>query len=394
MKLRKGRQLVATVLALAASSAAMATGAHAVTVPPSQLTSGQRLAVGQELMSPNQYFRFVMQGDGNVVLYDKANHAMWASNTANKGGNRLIMQGDGNLVLYTAANKPIWASNTANHAGAAVRMQDDGNVVVFRGSTPLWASQTSATCEAGEVCFYDNNTATGFADYDTRALSIANYGTAKFHNGVALNDHVSSIFNNSDAKICFFTDANFTGSSFCMDPHTKNTALGGFDNQLSSHRIQTVQQNVVDWANKIAAGGATPDHALFQSLYPWAGGHVPPYIEGGGWGPKPGPNNGGIDCGGFTRWVYALGTARDPLGGIGDQSKAPGFITVDAAHAVPGDLVVWPLNSSDPLGHIGVFMGGNDMVDAASSAHPVGHHLISNTDAYKGRGHIFRHYVG
>jgi hypothetical protein len=52
------------------------------------------------------------------------------------------MQVDGNLVVYDGARKALWASNTNKHPGSRLVAQDDGNVVVYSGSTPLWSTNT------------------------------------------------------------------------------------------------------------------------------------------------------------------------------------------------------------------------------------------------------------
>ncbi len=104
---------------------------------------------GALLASKNQYlrsadgrFRFVMQQDGNLVLYGPTGHPLWASNTVGRGANRAVMQSDGNLVLYTSSGKPVWASNTELHYHAYLIVQNDGNVVIYEGHTPLWATGT------------------------------------------------------------------------------------------------------------------------------------------------------------------------------------------------------------------------------------------------------------
>ena len=53
-----------------------------------------------------------MEPDGNLVLHDENNLAMWTSGTDGHPGAWAIMQGDGNFVIYDAANQPLWASNT------------------------------------------------------------------------------------------------------------------------------------------------------------------------------------------------------------------------------------------------------------------------------------------
>jgi len=57
-------------------------------------------------------YRLTLQSDGNLVLLDKTDKALWSSGTSGKGGVKLIMQGDGNLVLFSSTMSIIWSSNT------------------------------------------------------------------------------------------------------------------------------------------------------------------------------------------------------------------------------------------------------------------------------------------
>jgi hypothetical protein len=106
---------------------------------------GEVLRVGQSLSPPSGSFRFVYQGDGNVVLYRTVDGAAtWASNTAGQSVGVCIMQGDGNLVVYNAAFQPVWSSGTFDHPGSRCVVQGDGNVVVYApDGTPLWDSGTA-----------------------------------------------------------------------------------------------------------------------------------------------------------------------------------------------------------------------------------------------------------
>jgi len=55
-----------------------------------------------------------MQEDGNFVLYDSSNQALWSSQTHDKGakGHYAIMQDDGNFVVYDGDKKALWATGT------------------------------------------------------------------------------------------------------------------------------------------------------------------------------------------------------------------------------------------------------------------------------------------
>jgi hypothetical protein len=131
--------------------------------PTSFLAENQFLEPGQCVVSPNVllnqdglgqpagYF-LVLQGDGNLVLYNYANgQALWASGTNGQTVLYAVMQNDGNLVLYGTSGA-VWASNTAGDPDSILEIQDDGNTVIYQpqpqgdGTYKLravWATGTS-----------------------------------------------------------------------------------------------------------------------------------------------------------------------------------------------------------------------------------------------------------
>ncbi len=109
--------------------------------PPIDLTNGQSLKIGGKLLSSNDNYVLVLQGDGNLVLYSYGK-ALWSSRTAGKSGIRLVMQGDGNLVLYTQNGKPVWNSRTDGKGVSQLFMQGDGNLVLYNNQGYTWASWT------------------------------------------------------------------------------------------------------------------------------------------------------------------------------------------------------------------------------------------------------------
>lgn len=104
------------------------------------LTTNQKLTPGQYLNSANGQYKFILQTDGNLVLYNAANQALWASNTGGQSVRECIMQYDGNLVIYTTSGQPIWASNTAGNIGANLKVLDGKVVINSSSSSPLWAT--------------------------------------------------------------------------------------------------------------------------------------------------------------------------------------------------------------------------------------------------------------
>jgi hypothetical protein len=107
-----------------------------------RLMTGQRLNPGESLTSPSGSWQALLQNDGNLVVYGPSG-ASWASGTAGQPGN-LTMQGDGNVVLYEWNQQALWHTHTADRSGALLVLGDDGNLVLYRpDGTALWSSRTS-----------------------------------------------------------------------------------------------------------------------------------------------------------------------------------------------------------------------------------------------------------
>ncbi|HVY96468.1 MAG TPA: hypothetical protein VHA54_05870 [Solirubrobacterales bacterium] len=101
----------------------------------------QKLYPGENLESKDRRFRFVQQTDGNAVVYNTANQACWASNTAGHPGAYSVLQADGNFVVYTPGGTPLFSTGTFNNPGAYMSMQADGNLVIYTpNGAPLWAT--------------------------------------------------------------------------------------------------------------------------------------------------------------------------------------------------------------------------------------------------------------
>ena len=111
---------------------------------PDRLLAGQGLIPGQSLHSADGRFIFVLQGDGNLVLYAPGGTALWASNTnGHPDTANVFMQFDGNLVVYGLHNNARWATGTVGRPGAWLLVQNDGNVVVYGSDNrALWATNT------------------------------------------------------------------------------------------------------------------------------------------------------------------------------------------------------------------------------------------------------------
>ncbi|KAL5725167.1 hypothetical protein ACHQM5_008341 [Ranunculus cassubicifolius] len=104
--------------------------------------SGEKLLTNQCI--ENGMYKFIVQGDCNLVLYvkqDNQDKAIWASKTAGHGDTcNLLLQNNGNLVLFSGSDV-VWSSGSARGPNSyRLVLQGDGNLVLYGGAT--WATNT------------------------------------------------------------------------------------------------------------------------------------------------------------------------------------------------------------------------------------------------------------
>lgn len=106
------------------------------------------LTRGQSIVSGNGY-RFVFQNDQNIVLYHPNGTPLWATGTDNSGADKVSTQTDVSMVLYRSVT-PLWATNTSGRHGTFFILQRDGNFVIYDvTSRPIWPSNTSGGRSSG-----------------------------------------------------------------------------------------------------------------------------------------------------------------------------------------------------------------------------------------------------
>lgn len=72
---------------------------------------------------------------------------------------------------------------------------------------------------------------------------------------------------------------------------------------------------------------------------------------------------GGFDCSGFTRHVYAVGAGLPLPRRAEDQVRAPGWVAVARDELQPGDLVFFD-TLGRPASHVGLYLGDGRFVHA------------------------------
>lgn len=109
-----------------------------------KLFPGQDLIRNDRLVSENGKYRLVFQEDGNLVLYNNQDDAMWNSGTSNQGGQIAKLQEDGNFVIYAEGGRLLWNTDTDGLSISNLLLQNDGNLVLYgsNGEDHLWQTRT------------------------------------------------------------------------------------------------------------------------------------------------------------------------------------------------------------------------------------------------------------
>jgi cell wall-associated NlpC family hydrolase len=102
------------------------------------------------------------------------------------------------------------------------------------------------------------------------------------------------------------------------------------------------------------------------------------------WG---GASPDGFDCSGFTQYVYKQFGLSMPHSSAGQYSTRYGTIVSNPADLRPGDLVFFANTYKRGISHVGIYVGGGDVVQALSPKQGVG---VANING----GYWAQHYYG
>jgi RHS repeat-associated protein len=115
---------------------------------PVVLASSEWLGENQTRVSLDGAYRLQYQGDGNLVVVRLADDSSaWSSQTNSKSVGATMMQGDGNLVIYNGDWTGIWSTGTWGHDGARLEIANDTMAIVGPDETTLWSVSLAAAPE-------------------------------------------------------------------------------------------------------------------------------------------------------------------------------------------------------------------------------------------------------
>jgi hypothetical protein len=117
-------------------------GAGNVFIGTDQLTSGGILYPNRFILSSDDRFLLILQGDGNLVEYGLGYQVIWSSNTSGRSVAYATLQAsDGNFVLYSPSGSSVWSTGTAGQGATKAVIQSDGAFALVNSSgTQVWSN--------------------------------------------------------------------------------------------------------------------------------------------------------------------------------------------------------------------------------------------------------------
>jgi len=257
-----------------------------INAPGGQIAVDTKMQPGDWAISGNSEYVLVMQGDGNLVLYEVAGtpptpgssfqgYPTWASQTYGNAGAFFVVQADGNLVVYSGTNA-LWASGTQGNRLGYLLLQADGDMALYDAAgVPIW--HTGTEVDMPSLAPTLQNAATGRFDYRTVAWHDMN--------NVGNNGQTPSVALTSDTLVI---EGGYQYDHYAMGGSGSGTIklevqLTGSVTCAVSAAIQGLPFETVDFASN---GTWQKDDGGFScTLANGAALSVAPFDGGGGWYP-------------------------------------------------------------------------------------------------------------
>jgi hypothetical protein len=200
------------------------------------LPTNSALIAGQSLISPDGYTTLSLSSDG-VLQLTQDYQTVWSAGVSAGTDSKLIMQGDGNLVLYNKTGSPLWHTATSGNGASKLYVQEDGNMVIYKDTgESTWSSGTSV----------------GLAHTAYPTTAIDNNGRMTFGQAVRSVDRKYNLYLQGDGNLVLYSPTRAIWASNTVGSKATKLVMQGDGNLV----LYTDQGRAV-WNSGTAGRGSS-----------------------------------------------------------------------------------------------------------------------------------------
>ena len=331
-------------------------------------TSGGQAAGSSGTVKGNSVRMRSGPGTGYAILGTYDNGTALTINGTENGWTKVTLGGVNGYIRsdYVSEGSAAAGGDTASQTGyingTSVRMRsgantssqilgvyNTGTAMTITGSSGNWYA-VSYNGQNGYVCKdYMTTTKPGSTPAATATEGYIKGNSVRLRSGPGTGYSILGTYNNG-------TPLTITGTSGDWSAVTVN----GLKGYVSSAYVSTTKPSATT-ANPSStdtgsgSNTANPTGALVVETAKKYLGY--PYVYGG-------MSPSGFDCSGFVGYVYKQ--CGYSLKRVASDMYYNNGVSVSEANLQPGDLVFFS-NSSESIGHVGIYIGGNQFIHASSS---------------------------
>ena len=357
----------------------------------SVLQTGQSLATGQQITSPNGQYWAAMQPDGNFAVWGPGGKSAWSTGS-HSPNSHVAVQTDGNVAVWSADGAVQWSSGTSTQPNLSLWMQDDGNLVLYTTDhRAVWSSVTGLTGSTvsilgpGQVLNTGQQITSPDGRYWAAMQPDGNFavwgpgGTSTWSTGShSPNSHVAM---QSDGNLAVWSAAGAV--QWSSGTATVSGVL--LSMQTDGSLVLYAPSSRALWSSQ--GGLVTPpttapsahSDAMVTIALKYVGQDGSAACVAAGKGANPGGYAGG-ECKTFVNCISLMAGGKWPAGGYQIGFANAGFTEVSGAQATRGDVIqIGNSDTASPL-HTAIVIsslggGSYDVVDSNySNNHIVQHH--------------------
>ena len=300
---------------------------------------------------------------GGLTGYIRSDYVNASGSGASQGGGETSQTGYINGTSVRMRSGP-------NTSSTILGVYNTGTAMTITGSNGNWYA-VNYNGQNGYVCKdYMTTSKPGGSSQPTAQDGYIKGNSVRLRSGPGTGYSILGAYNNGQALTITGTSGDWT-----------SVTINGLKGYVSSAYVTTTKPTVESPANPSGTDNgsgtntANPTGALVVETAKKYLGY--PYVYGG-------MSPSGFDCSGFVGYVYKQ--CGYSLKRVASDIYYNNGTRVEKANLQPGDLVFFS-NSSEYLGHVGIYIGGNQFIHASSST--VGVIISDLTSSY-----YLSHYVG